>query len=1046
MPFKDGNIISLTLINFQTFKNTTINFSPSLNFILGPNGSGKSTISNALSFIFGGNPKTIGKAKHLKDYIRFGEDKCKIEAKISFNNSIVILTRSMSHTSNSYYIDKESVKKNDYDAFVSRLRININNLCQYLPQERVSEFVRMTPEELLIQTCLSLQKNTLVDDLQATRDTEQRLSEVSNKENVMTTEKTNIKNVVDNIYKDVEKIKEKESKMQRIEMMEKKKIWVDYESMKGDYKRLTNNLKILRKSLKENNKEYEKITEEIEVIKKSPLNIQMMEKIKELDKWDNQIKDKISRIKQKKSDKAYLEVDLEHLTRRREKNREESKNLANEIGDLEDTLEKIKEEIKKKLTSEDIFKVKEQAGCKKKKMNDIQFGDEVEIDKFIVEFDTREMNELESRLFELKRKKNEILDLCAEKKNKFDLLEEKKKKINEEGERRLELLKRYHLDTYTAVVWYRENKALFKEEIIEPSFLNINITNERYTAEVETFLSFVLMTSFICKDSRDFEKFMRLMKDEKRLRINAVEEIRRVEKCEYSPSQIKAFGFDGVLLDFVDARKETKDFLVAHGHFDSIPITKKSINEKEIFQKTSIKRFAMNSKYCEIKRSRYHDQDFVVMTSEITQRNVFSKKIDTSEIESQLEEISKDRERHNVELKAVYQEIDKVQGSFKEILHRKNNHDKSVGDVRTRVNLYNMNLNTLKQKKEILEGLRNSRELDLKEKEINLKIERIQQEMIEIKNSMINTLRDDEYILTVRDCMMIYKDISSEFKKLDFLQSNSTLLEKSIKEINGQIEENEKVKSKLKIKIEESAKRLQETDTSLSHLGEQMRLLPDTVEELNSEIQKEKTQLKFLNVNEEAKVEYENKKSQLDRISEDLSNILKNKKKYEERVKSKRIFLIKEIGILVEKINKEFQDLFSQIGCEGKLEFYHKGGEAPCKSWKLNILVKFREKEKLEVLSSFRQSGGEKSVSTILFLLALQRIDTAPFRLVDEINQGMDKHNEKSILDILFNMASSTQFFIISPKLVEGLAYNENMKIIILFSDQPGAVKKAFAK
>lgn len=49
--------------------------------------------------------------------------------------------------------------------------------------------------------------------------------------------------------------------------------------------------------------------------------------------------------------------------------------------------------------------------------------------------------------------------------------------------------------------------------------------------------------------------------------------------------------------------------------------------------------------------------------------------------------------------------------------------------------------------------------------------------------------------------------------------------------------------------------------------------------------------------------------------------------------------------------------------------------------------VKFREAEELQVLNAQRQSGGERSVSTILYLVALQGVAACPFRVVDEINQ-----------------------------------------------------------
>jgi structural maintenance of chromosomes protein 5 len=50
--------------------------------------------------------------------------------------------------------------------------------------------------------------------------------------------------------------------------------------------------------------------------------------------------------------------------------------------------------------------------------------------------------------------------------------------------------------------------------------------------------------------------------------------------------------------------------------------------------------------------------------------------------------------------------------------------------------------------------------------------------------------------------------------------------------------------------------------------------------------------------------------------------------------------------------------------------------------------VKFREAEELQVLNAQRQSGGERSVSTILYLVALQGVAACPFRVVDEINQA----------------------------------------------------------
>lgn len=60
------------------------------------------------------------------------------------------------------------------------------------------------------------------------------------------------------------------------------------------------------------------------------------------------------------------------------------------------------------------------------------------------------------------------------------------------------------------------------------------------------------------------------------------------------------------------------------------------------------------------------------------------------------------------------------------------------------------------------------------------------------------------------------------------------------------------------------------------------------------------------------------------------------------------------------------------------------------------------ESEPLSVLDNHRQSGGERAVSTIFYLMALQSLARAPFRLVDEINQGMDPRNERYVFSFLY--------------------------------------------
>jgi chromosome segregation ATPase len=57
------------------------------------------------------------------------------------------------------------------------------------------------------------------------------------------------------------------------------------------------------------------------------------------------------------------------------------------------------------------------------------------------------------------------------------------------------------------------------------------------------------------------------------------------------------------------------------------------------------------------------------------------------------------------------------------------------------------------------------------------------------------------------------------------------------------------------------------------------------------------------------------------------------------------------------------------------------------------LLIFYRDDDTMKTLSAHAQSGGEKSVSTMLYLISLQDVTPCPFRLVDEINQGNARGN-----------------------------------------------------
>jgi chromosome segregation ATPase len=71
--------------------------------------------------------------------------------------------------------------------------------------------------------------------------------------------------------------------------------------------------------------------------------------------------------------------------------------------------------------------------------------------------------------------------------------------------------------------------------------------------------------------------------------------------------------------------------------------------------------------------------------------------------------------------------------------------------------------------------------------------------------------------------------------------------------------------------------------------------------------------------------------------------------------------------------------------------------------------------------------------------MSLQGMAQAPFRVVDEINQGMDPRNERMVHERMVEIACrehTSQYFLITPKLLPGLRYDERMRVLCIASGE----------
>ncbi len=112
------------------------------------------------------------------------------------------------------------------------------------------------------------------------------------------------------------------------------------------------------------------------------------------------------------------------------------------------------------------------------------------------------------------------------------------------------------------------------------------------------------------------------------------------------------------------------------------------------------------------------------------------------------------------------------------------------------------------------------------------------------------------------------------------------------------------------------------------------------------------------------------------------------------------------------KVDSAFKDIFFRLAGGGSGRLVLEDPENPFKGG-LEILLAFPSKAEFSISGA---SGGEKSLSTVCFTLALQEINPMPFYMFDEIDAHLDVWNSQRLADLMKERSKGSQFIIISLK------------------------------
>lgn len=152
----------------------------------------------------------------------------------------------------------------------------------------------------------------------------------------------------------------------------------------------------------------------------------------------------------------------------------------------------------------------------------------------------------------------------------------------------------------------------------------------------------------------------------------------------------------------------------------------------------------------------------------------------------------------------------------------------------------------------------------------------------------------------------------------------------------------------------------------------------------------------------------------------------------------RRKFYYETRDIIVNKMKAQFGACLRSLDYTGSLEIEHGGredvhGEAVMREPKLTLKVNPKGAQNSAGYNDTRSlSGGERSYSTVAFLLALWEGCNSPFRILDEVDVFMDMVTRQVAMDALVSAASENkrQYIFLSPlPLIEDHAKRDEILI-----------------
>ncbi|KIW92244.1 uncharacterized protein Z519_07228 [Cladophialophora bantiana CBS 173.52] len=1048
-----GAIVRVKLTNFVTYTSAEFFPGPNLNMVIGPNGTGKSTLVCAICLGLGWPPSYLGRAKEPAEFIKRGCREAIIEIELQRSarfrtNPIVKRVIQREGNKSKFFVNESQSSGGAVKQFANSFNIQIDNLCQFLPQDKVVEFAQMSPIELLASTQRAVAGPEMIkwhEDLKKLRSSQ---NDIMTDDRGVREQLANLEGRQAMQHAEVERMRERATVKKRLAALEKFRPLVHYYKAKE-------NIATAKQRMTD-------LAEEIESLRNEAAPV-----LQDLDvKQDYQV--------EAQSFKAACEKELTACVRECERKAKAIEDRQGIINDLNNEIQAEKKSVPENRAKLQREQTKLQ-DLKRKKAEVPEAFDSQAMNAEIQELRTH-MRTLDDKKSDLESRRTELGDKADRLVKQYKILKDQVAGLETQAGQQESKLENLSRDTFKAWRWIQEHRNEFTAHVYGPPIVECSLKDPRMADMVESFLSANDFKIITAQNKADFILLQRQLSQVLGLHDYCLRECTTDSLDQLSPpltgEQMERLGLSSWALEHLQGPPTVLAQLCHERGLHRCAISSRELSQQQhdAMAKTPIQSYAAGRKtYQFIRRAEYGAAGTSAGVRDLREARIWT-----------AQAVDMGRKA------ALQRQISEVKGEHAEIKSESDQIAKEIAQVEEKRTVVQNKIDAKqKEKAAKQQALLEWNGLDPKIQSHEDKIHSLNEALAGVR-ARLNRINDryDAALIDKTEAVLAFVDATREVKsktallleaevfhieaKSDFevlKEQNDDLLRgisqketelTTVRELFTQEHNRATTLRRIVLGLKaESEKAAEEGDSSLVDLVAHIVGTVKTEENLDAEIDAEKAKLELTEGGNAGIIaEFEERAKTIERLRSKIQEADQRREEFRHAIGAIRGKWEPRLEEIVAKINDAFSDSFARIGCAGQVAVHKASSENPADcteenggmengldfaNWAIHISVKFREQEPLTLLDSHRQSGGERAVSTIFYLMALQSLSRAPFRVVDEINQGMDPRNERMVHGRMVDIAADdggSQYFLITPKLLSGLKYRRGMTVLCIVSGE----------